>query len=183
MGRPKSLLTIGGRAILEVLLENFTWEGPTMLVTAPGRERPPGSGRIDREVVDAVADGGPLVGICTALAHLRTELLIVATVDMPGVGPGQLRWLLETIGPGELGVMGSRLDGDRERIEPFPAIFRAKAAGPLRAHLEAGQRSVHSILNDSRFVARRTPADWPSSVWANLNYPADVAAFDRSPPR
>jgi molybdopterin-guanine dinucleotide biosynthesis protein A len=183
MGRPKALLTIGGRPILEVLLEQFQWQGPTMLVTAPGRDRPPGGGKFDREIVDPVADGGPLVGICTALTQAQTELLIVVTVDMPGIGPGQLRWLRESIGPGESGVMGRRVDGDCEQIEPFPSIFRAGAGEVLRAHLAGGHRSVHSILNDPRFVAKKTPADWPSSVWANLNYPADVEAFGKIPPR
>jgi molybdopterin-guanine dinucleotide biosynthesis protein A len=177
MGKPKSLLTIGGRPILTMLLERFRWPGPTLLVTAPGRTSPPGAEGFGREVVDAMADGGPLVGICTAMEHLATELLIVTTVDMPGVGAGQFRWLEQTIKAGELGVMGSRMIDGKIQIEPFPSIFRREAAGPLQAHFQSGHRSVHSILRDPRFVAVATPGDWPSSVWANLNYPADVEAF------
>jgi molybdopterin-guanine dinucleotide biosynthesis protein A len=183
MGRAKSLLTLGGRPILTIFQENYRWAGPTMVVTAPGRERPPGAEGFEREVVDPVADGGPLLGICTALEYLQTELLVVATVDMPGVGPGQLDWLVRALEPGQLGIMGSRLIGGHVQIEPFPSIFRAAAAEPFRAHFAAGKRSVHSILGDPRFVATATPADWPATVWANLNYPADVEAFDKSPPR
>jgi molybdopterin-guanine dinucleotide biosynthesis protein A len=183
MGRSKALLTLGGRPILEALLDNYAWTGPTLLVTAPGRERPPGAEHFDREVVDSIADGGPMLGICTAMEHLRTELLVVATVDMPGVGRGQLEWLMRNLEPGELGTMGSRIIEGNVQIEPFPSIFRATAAEPLRAHFDSGRRSVHSILGDSRFVAKATPADWPATVWANLNYPADVEAFDKSPPR
>ena len=36
MGYPKAELASHGRAILPVLLECFQWEGPTLLVTAPG---------------------------------------------------------------------------------------------------------------------------------------------------
>jgi molybdopterin-guanine dinucleotide biosynthesis protein A len=183
MGRPKSLLTIGGRPILTVLIENYRWTGPTLLVTAPGRTGPPGAGGFDQEVVDAVADGGPLLGICTALEQVRTELLIVVTVDMPSVGPRQFEWLMNHLQAGQLGLMGSRKDTAGVQIEPFPSIYRAAAAGPLRAHFSSGRRSVHSILHDPRFTALETPADWPSSVWANLNYPADVEAFGESPPR
>ena len=38
MGYPKGELRLGGRPILPVLLERFAWEGPTLLVTAPGRQ-------------------------------------------------------------------------------------------------------------------------------------------------
>ena len=146
-----------------------------------GRTGPPGAEGFEREVVDAVADGGPLLGICTALETVRTELLIVVTVDMPGVGLGQFEWLAGNLKAGQLGLMGSRTTAEGVQIEPFPSIFRATAVGPMLAHFASGRRSVHSILHDSRFVAMETPADWPATVWANLNYPADVEAFGKSP--
>jgi molybdopterin-guanine dinucleotide biosynthesis protein A len=37
MGTPKALLQIDGRPILEWILAELTWPGPTMLVTAPAR--------------------------------------------------------------------------------------------------------------------------------------------------
>src|SRR5438552_17571218 len=67
MGKPKALLEINGRPILAYLLEQFAWPGPTLLVTAPGREKPPGHELFSREVVDPVAGEGPLRGILTAL--------------------------------------------------------------------------------------------------------------------
>ena len=84
MGRPKAELRIAGRPILEYLLQRWTWDGPTMLVTAPGREHPPGHERFDREVTDPVAGEGPLRGIVTALENAGdAAVLLVATCDMP----------------------------------------------------------------------------------------------------
>src|SRR5688572_6459509 len=85
MGRPKGTLEINGRPILAHLLDRIAWPGPTMLVTAPGRENPPGAQRFDFEVSDAVADDGPLRGVHTALRHVRTEMLVVIAVDMVAI--------------------------------------------------------------------------------------------------
>src|SRR4051794_29668278 len=83
MGRAKGELRIAGEPILEYLLDRFDWPGPTMLVTAPGREHPTGWARFTREVTDPVSDQGPLRGILTALENATTEVVIVTPVDMP----------------------------------------------------------------------------------------------------
>src|SRR5689334_16790011 len=93
MGGPKGSLLVRDKPILEFLLERFAWKGETMLVTAPGIARPPGAERFDREAVDPVAGLGPLRGVLTALENASTEIVVVATVDMPGVGHEQLVWV------------------------------------------------------------------------------------------
>src|SRR6195952_3674281 len=85
MGEPKAALRVGGKPILQYLIERFAWPGPTLLVTAPGRERPPGWERFDREVPDPVAGAGPLRGVMTALEAIKTPFVAVVTVDMPGI--------------------------------------------------------------------------------------------------
>src|SRR3954470_6533758 len=90
MGKPKGLLKIGNQPILTYLLKRFNWRGPTMLVTSPGRERPPGTEGFDLEVVDPVEGMGPVRGVMTALENSKTDFLIVASVDMPLVGREQL---------------------------------------------------------------------------------------------
>src|SRR3954463_11699786 len=85
MGRPKGDLEINGLPILRYLLQRVEWSGPTLLVTAPGRERPPAHYDFDREVVDPAAGLGPLRGVLTAIEAAQTESLVVSTVDMPGL--------------------------------------------------------------------------------------------------
>src|SRR5438105_10503881 len=94
MRKPKGLLDVRGQPILGYLLDRMRWPGPTMLVTAPGRQRPPGWERFGCEVVDPVAGQGPLRGVLTALESTRTETIVVATVDMPEIGLAQLEWLV-----------------------------------------------------------------------------------------
>ena len=177
MGRPKGLLEIGGKPILAYLMEKLRWPGPTLLVTGPGREKPPGSELFSREVVDAVAGEGPLRGVLTALEGCSTSIVVVATVDMPGIGAQQLVWLIGELKVWEdaMGVMCLRTSG---RLEPFPAAFRGEAVELVRRRLAGNDRSVHSLAEDQAIVALRCPRDWPESVWTNLNRPEDVRVWE-----
>jgi molybdopterin-guanine dinucleotide biosynthesis protein A len=172
MGRPKGELCLGNRPILEFLLDRWNWPGPTMLVTAPGREKPPGAESFSREVVDAVAGQGPLRGILTAMESAVTESVVFTTVDMPGVGRPQLNWIAGR--SGTLGTMMSRSGA----IEPFPSILRVSAIEIVRRRLDAGRRSVHGLSEEPGFEIVPVPEVWEASVWLNLNTPQDWDVFE-----
>src|SRR2546421_4822578 len=173
MGKPKSLLRIGNQPILAYLLERFAWRGPTMLVSSPGRERPPGAEEFDVEVVDPVEGMGPVRGVLTALENLNTEILIIASVDMPLIAQEQLLWLMQKMEekPQACGLMI-----EREAIEPFPSIFRKTESSWKDKH------SMRSLANIEGFAVIPAPRDWPDEVWTNLNDPADLAAFEKLRP-
>jgi molybdopterin-guanine dinucleotide biosynthesis protein A len=177
MGKPKAELRIDGVPILQYLLQSLQWPGPTLLVTAPSRERPPGSDAFDREAVDAEAQG-PLHGIVTAMQHADTELVAIITVDMPAIAREQLHWLIDQLvdHPARLGLMLRRPDNGDSRIEPFPFVCAKRASNLIAAHLHAGHRAVHSLLDYPDFAAIPAPVDWPARTWTNLNTPQD---FDR----
>jgi molybdopterin-guanine dinucleotide biosynthesis protein A len=181
MGRPKAELEIRGQPILAYLWGRHAWPGPTLLVTAPGREHPPAYELFDREVTDPVAGLGPLRGIVTALQSAQTPLVLIATVDMPGVSFEQFEWLAEQIAhqSAATALMCSRCIDGETRIEPFPSIFRATAAQSLQDRLDARARSVFELVGSGGAVALPAP-EWPPLVWSNLNNPADVERFDRS---
>jgi molybdopterin-guanine dinucleotide biosynthesis protein A len=177
MGRPKGLLRVHGRPVLEYLLDRFEWTGPTLLVTAPGREHPPGWERFTREVQDPVAGLGPLRGILTALEAAETPLVVVASVDMPGVGREQLDWLVSRMQgqPEALGVMCHRATGSRPLVEPFPSVYRVEAAPVVSEQLNARRRAPHALTDLSGFVLATAPSEWRESVWTNLNTPDDLS--------
>lgn len=178
MGKPKGLLRIGGLPILRYLLRRLQWSGPTLLITAPGREHPPGWELFGGEVADPVGGLGPLRGMLTALEHARTPLVTVVTVDMPCVERGHLDWLANAIGrSGSLGVMSRRNEAPDSVIEPFPMVLRVEAASAVRSRVDRGRLSVHQLLEEPGFVALPAPASWGESVWTNLNRPSDVERF------
>jgi molybdopterin-guanine dinucleotide biosynthesis protein A len=109
MGQPKGLLRVQGKPILEYQLEQLNWPGPKWLITAPGREHPPGWERFNREISDPVAGLGPLRGVLTGLEQLTGALLLIATVDMPGLQRDHLEWLVAQIKlESQIGIMCRR---------------------------------------------------------------------------
>lgn len=181
MGQAKGLLRVNGNAILDDLFVRLNWPGPAFLVTAPGRERPISNLRYAREVVDPVSGLGPLRGVLTALEHLKTELIVLVTVDMPGVSRPQLDWLIEAFEGRRnlLGMMTSRRMGEELIVEPFPSVYRIDAKKPIESELAMGKRSMHGLLDDPRFAFLPAPAQWSEQeMWVNLNTPADLENYE-----
>jgi molybdopterin-guanine dinucleotide biosynthesis protein A len=174
MGFAKAELRLHGRPILHVLLEQFAWPGPTLLITAPGREHPTGCDAFTQELVDPAAGQGPLRGLLTALENSAAPVMVVAAVDMPLVRHEQLRWLAEAVGqrPGSAGLMLRH----GNNIEPLPGAFRRDAIADVRRRLESGRRSLHGLLEEPGFAVVDAPADWPDRTWANFNSPDNLAA-------
>jgi molybdopterin-guanine dinucleotide biosynthesis protein A len=171
MGGPKGSLLVRGKPILEYLLDRFAWGGETMLVTAPGIARPSGAERFGRELTDPIAGLGPLRGVLTALETASAEIVIVATVDMPGIGPEQLDWIARELAarPEVRGVMSRRAGG----VEPFPSAYRKSAVPVIADHLAQNRRAMQGLLKAEGFVAVESP-NWPDRTWINLNTPDDL---------
>jgi len=177
MGKPKGELMRNGVPVLSYLLLRAAWSDLTMLVTAPGREHPPGAEEFSSEVVDPVAGQGPLRGLLTALTALTTPTLLVGTVDMIDIGVTQYAWLIDRLKehPQALGIFMRH----GQQVEPFPSIYRKEAAEIVRAQFESGQLSVHKLAAHPNFLVLSAPAEWDALVWTNLNRPEDLAAYNR----
>lgn len=174
MGAAKSHLVIHGQPILEYLLRRFNWTGPTLLVTAPHNQHPPGRELFGREVSDPIPDQGPLRGILTALEAATTDTLLITTVDMPNMTQPQLLWIVDQLSPSTHAVM---LRNHRDQIEPFPMAIRKGAIASIVAQLQSNRRSVHSLAAQPSMATRPAPADWPADTWLNLNFPEDLTAY------
>ncbi len=180
MGRPKSFMEIGGQPILIALADRLRWPGPSLLVSSPGRECPPGADQFGREVVDAVAEEGPMRGLLTALENSTTDIIVVVTVDMPNVAGEQLGWLISRLAerPGCLGLATSRATDSKAFTEPFPSAYRRAAREAVTSCLSRGELSVHRLFGGAGFELAAAPLAWESlRVWTNLNTPADVSDF------
>jgi molybdopterin-guanine dinucleotide biosynthesis protein A len=185
MGMPKSALKIRGIPILQCLIERLAWQGPSLLVSGPGNERPPGAELFDREVTDPVAGEGPLRGMLTALQNASTDLVAMASVDMPGITREMLQRLIEVV-RSDTTAMGAmfvrKIEGlprGLPRIEPFPCVVRLQARDMIARRLAAGQRTLHELI-DEGLIPIAPPADWPETIWTNLNRPEELEAFERS---
>ncbi len=178
MGHAKGLLEVRGRPVLAYLLSRLAWPGPTLLVTAPGRERPPGHELFGREVADPVAGQGPLRGLLTAIEHAPTETIVVTAVDMPGATRKDLAWLVGELLRHDAAVVMTSRAGE---IEPLPCAIRTDAKSFVTARLAAGQRSLHGIATHPR-VEVISADDRDGQTWLNANTPAEWMEFLRTPP-
>jgi molybdopterin-guanine dinucleotide biosynthesis protein A len=178
MGLPKSNLQIACKPILEYLLDQFAWPGPTLLVTSPGRDDPPGWQRFDRQVADPIAEQGPLRGLLTAMENCSTELLVVTTVDMPEICREQFQWLISRVCLTNCeGLMLRRSGG---RIEPFPLACRRRTLPIIQRRLFENRNSIRSLADDLIFEVEDADAKWDPKIWTNLNTPDDLRAFEES---
>ena len=184
MGLPKGELRLEGRPVLPLLLQRFDWPGPTLLVTAPGREHPTGWENFTLEVTDPSTGEGPLRGVLTAIERSPTPVVVITAVDMPCVQSRHLHWLITQLScrPDAIAMMPKQRGNDGGRAQPFPSAFRTDAAPLVRRLLAAKRRSLHGLLDDPSVVAIEAPADWGDEVWTNLNTPADVHALGARPP-
>ena len=180
MGTPKTEIMFHGQPVLEYLLQRLEWPGPTLLVTAPGREHPPGWRRFTAEATDPVHNDGPLRGILTAIEQSHTNELVVIPIDMPNVTRERLTWINSRLQEFSTaaGVMIARTHDGASRIEPFPAAYRCDAVEELiRARLRDRHLSLRGLSQCSQINIIPAPTDWPEDFWTNLNTPSDLAEY------
>lgn len=178
MGGPKVMLSVDGRPILEHLLQQWSWPGPTLLISAPGLERPPGAEGFSAEVTDTVGGQGPLRGVLTALESAATPIVVVVAVDMPEIGHEQISWLAEALRARPEWMALMLQPKPQAPVEPLPCAFRIEAKQAVAAALGEGRRSLQSLLEIG--VAHMIPAPaWPLEVWTNVNDPEQWAVWQR----
>jgi molybdopterin-guanine dinucleotide biosynthesis protein A len=175
-------LLIDSRALLGWLLNRMAWTGPTMLVTSPDHERPPGHEQFRNVAIDPTAGVGPLRGVLTALEASTTPRVVIAAGNMPGVGHAQLDWLLDAFDQrDDLDLlMCSRLVNGRVQPEPFPLACTTKIGGAVAEQLAAGDASAQSLPSLPRASLVLAPRDWGDVVWTKLNSRADADVFAAS---
>jgi molybdopterin-guanine dinucleotide biosynthesis protein A len=178
MGRDKGTLPAGDGTLIEHLARRL---GPVVDETIVAG----GSLAASLDGVRVVADHqpglGPLAGILAGLAAANHRHVWVVGCDLPDVEPA-------------LGGLLLALAGEYEAVVPRPdlepegvcALYLRELAPRIAALLEAGERSIKSLLDRSavRYVASdelRT-VDPALRSFRNINTPADYQDWLRTQP-
>lgn len=174
-GLPKGLLELGGRRILDRVVDALaaTLGAPPLLVA----NAPEASGwRPDLHVIPDRRPGtGSLGGIHTAVTAAAGPVLCVAW-DMPFVTPALLRALIA--GAAAYDVFLPESDG-RRGVEPLCAVYGPACAPAIEARLDTGDLRAIGFHEDVR-VGRlrlddvRAQGD-PGELFFNVNTPEDLA--------
>lgn len=176
----KALLVVDGRTLTERVLESLRPFASTSLLAGralPGIDVP--------AIADQYGDAGPLGGIASALAAVRTPVALVAACDMPSIAPPLVELLLAGAAahPDAAAVM---CRGDRG-LEPLLSVWRPHLALPtLQAALTSGERAIHLAVRQLASAVILPPSQWQHAdptarSFVNWNAPEDLPAPGRTP--
>jgi molybdopterin-guanine dinucleotide biosynthesis protein A len=173
-GRPKGLVEVGGRRILDRVVDAITAvTGAAPLLVANAEDA--GAWRPDLTTIpDARPDCGSLGGIYTAVAAADGPVLCVAW-DMPFVDLGLLRALVE--GSSEWDAFLPESDG-RRGVEPLCAVYGPACRTAIERRLDAGDLKAIAFHDDVRvgilpLLEVRRFGD-PGELFFNVNTPEDL---------
>jgi molybdenum cofactor guanylyltransferase len=174
MGQDKAWLDLGGRAMIEYVIDALASVTPKLAIIANSTEYE----RLGYPVfADLHAGIGPLEAIRTALSNSVTSPAVLVGCDLPFVTAGLINRILNI--PGDhYATVPIGADG---KLEPLCAIYRPEALPIVTDLISRGERRV-SLLFDrvpTRLVSFDELRDLPGSklFFENINTPED---FERA---
>ncbi len=178
-GAPKGLLEVGGRRILDRVIDSVAAvTGSPPLLVANAADAP--SWRPDLKTVpDARPGFGSLGGIYTAVAAGSEPVLCVAW-DMPFVPSELLRALVDGATAGKFDVFLPESSG-RRGLEPLCAVYGPACRAAIERRLDKGDLKAISFHADVRVgilplaQVRAFGGGDPDELFFNVNTPADLA--------
>lgn len=177
MGRPKPLLEVAGRAMLDRVTEAVSSVTPEITVVA--REPLDYLGRTRHRIVkDLVSGRGPLAGLATALFFARTDWVLLLACDLPLLRPALLAALAaraKTLPQGPAALVPRRNKG----WEPLLALYNRRCLKMALGLLEKPSASLRDLAARGVRVEHMEEAELkafdPELVsFTNVNTPGDL---------
>ncbi|HXU89861.1 MAG TPA: molybdenum cofactor guanylyltransferase [Methylomirabilota bacterium] len=171
-GEPKALLELGGKRIIERVIDAVGSVLDDLLVVTNTPERYAFLGL--PMVPDAFPEGGALGGIYTGLRAAGGEAAFTVACDMPFLHPAIVRMVVERARDGDVVIPRT---GDQ--LETMHAVYGKRCLGPMEARLRAGALKivgffpdVHVVELEAAGIARHRA---PEIAFMNVNTPAELA--------
>jgi molybdopterin-guanine dinucleotide biosynthesis protein A len=179
-GAPKGLVSVGGRRILDRVVESVqavTGARPLLIANAPGASE----WRPDLKTIpDARPGFGSLGGIYTAVtAGPPPEPVLCVAWDMPFVPQGLLQALIDGA-TGRAGNYDAFLpeSSGRRGLEPLCAVYGPACGPAIARRLESGDLKAISFHADVRVgilsLAEVRAFGDPDELFFNVNAPEDL---------
>lgn len=178
-GGDKTLMTLGGRTLLDRVRERVMPQCPAGLILSANGH--PARFRFDGPVVADTVPGhaGPLAGVLAALETAAgLDPSITHVVSAPGDAPFLPRDLAArlhaSLERGHTRIAHARSGG---RSHFAAALWAVALRSDLRAALLRGERRAGAFVADHEAAIVEWPSE-PVDPFLNLNEPADFAAAD-----
>jgi molybdopterin-guanine dinucleotide biosynthesis protein A len=171
-GEPKALLELGGRRIVERVLDAIAPVVDDVLIVT---NTPELYGFLGLPMVaDVYPDHGSLGGIFTGLGAARGEAAFTVACDMPFLHPEVARLVVERAGEGDVVIprVGAQL-------ETLHALYAKACLPSIETRLKAGRLKIVGFFEDVRVVeideAEVARHRAPDVVFMNVNTPEELA--------
>ena len=152
MGQDKALMEVGGRALIEHVLEAANPFATETIIVAS--ERPEYERFGTRVIPDKFPRSGSLGGIYTALSESTTQYCLVLACDMPLVNPDLLRYMASLERDYDALVPSlppDRADqGEGETLETLHAIYSRNCLPAIERQLNAGVFKIIGFFSEVR---------------------------------
>jgi len=171
-GEPKALLELGGRRIIERVLDVVAPVVDDVLIVTNTPELYGFLGV--RMVADAYPDHGSLGGIFTGLAAAPGDAAFTVACDMPFLHAEVARLVVGRAGEGDVVIprVGAQL-------ETLHALYAKTCLPSIEARLKAGRLKIVGFFEDVRVVeiaeAEVARHRAPDVVFMNVNTPEELA--------
>jgi molybdopterin-guanine dinucleotide biosynthesis protein A len=171
-GQPKALLELGGRRIIDRVVDVVRAVADDLLIVTNTPELYAGLGL--PMVADVFPDHGSLGGIYSGLKAAPGEAAFTVACDMPFLLPEVAR--LVTSRADRADVVLPRVGG---QFETLHACYAKSCLAPMESRLRAGQLKIIGFFGDVRVleIAEAEVARFraPEVVFMNVNTPEELA--------
>jgi molybdenum cofactor guanylyltransferase len=182
-GRPKGLLEVGGRRVLDRVVDAVSAAlGMPPLLVANASDAP--AWRPDLRCVPDLRPGlGSLGGVYTAIARGPGPVLVVAW-DMPFLERALLELLVQESGDWDVYLPESGSQGHGSgAVEPLCAVYGPACRGPIEQAFARGDLRMISFHDSVRVgtlsLDRVRAVGDPGTLFFNVNDPADLERAER----
>jgi molybdopterin-guanine dinucleotide biosynthesis protein A len=171
-GEPKALLELGGKRIVERVVDAVGAVLDDLLLVTNTPERYAFLGL--PMVGDAFPEGGALGGIYSGLRAAGGDAAFTVACDMPFLHPAIVRMVVERAGEGDVVIPRTGA-----QLETMHAVYGKRCLPPMEARLRAGQLKIVGFFADVRVVELDAGAmvshRAPEVAFMNVNTPEELA--------
>ncbi len=172
MGIDKSMMSIKGQSIIEVICEQLRGSFDEILISANQVDKFAFLGF--KVVPDKVPERGPLMGIASALEASSNEYNFIVACDIPKINLSCVNKMFTEAFEGRADIVVP-VTG-KEKYEPLFAIYRKSTLEVINKMLSSGKNKITDIftLCTVKYI-EMNDADW----LINLNTIADYEKFQK----
>ena len=170
-GEPKALLELGGKRIIERVVDvvGAVLDDLLLVTNTPDRYAFLGLPM----VADAFPEGGALGGIYTGLRAAAGEAVFTVACDMPFLHPAIVRMVVERAGEADVVIPRT---GDQ--LETMHAVYGKRCLVAMETRLREGRLKIAGFFPDVRVVeldaAPMARHRAPDVTFMNVNTPDDL---------